>query len=174
MAKAYGDPTNQQLRAVLRRLVDRQFDRVQSRAADALGVSGSFVSDFLNERRGAGLELLKGLSKYAPLEVLSVLEISLPAVVNLAAHEGARDAIREVDVDERLPAPVVRAMRAAIELTGCTPSEAFSAALAAYEEYGEIVGSDADWWLSKIRDRLPKRSSSGTRPSTRISVASKA
>ena len=91
-------------------------------------------------------------------------------MLNLAAH-GVRDTGREEKDVQKLPGPVVRAMRAAIELTGCTASESFTAAMAAFEEYGEMAGTDADWWLSKVRDRLPKRSLSGTRTATKISVA---
>ncbi len=171
MAKAYGDQTNERLRKVLTKLIKDRFVQ-RGKAATALGVSSSFVSDFLHVKRGAGLDLLKGLAKYAPLEVMEALAIDLDTVLNLAVHDGARG-VGEEDEVHRLPGPVVRAMRAAMELVGCTPKEAFSAANAAFEEYGEIEGSDADWWLSKIRDRLPKRSQSGTRPSTRIRAATK-
>ena len=73
MGKAYDDAINDRFRKVLQKLIDERFDKKRSRAAAALGVSAAFVSDFMNENRGAGLDLLKGLSEYAPLEVLSVL-----------------------------------------------------------------------------------------------------
>ncbi|HVJ13856.1 MAG TPA: hypothetical protein VM686_00385 [Polyangiaceae bacterium] len=176
MAKSYGDKTNQRLRKVLADLVETRFEK-RGKAASALGVSAAFVSDFLGENRGAGLDLLKGLARYAPLEVIAALEIDLPTVLNLAVRDGARGAVGEAGADEmseRLPGPVVRAMKAAIELTGCTPSDAYKAACEAVEEYGQIEGSDADWWLAKVRDRIPKRSQSGTRPSVRLRAAKKA
>jgi hypothetical protein len=172
MGKAYGGATNQKLRRVLLNLVETKFEQ-RGKAASSLGVSAAFVSDFLGGKRGAGLDLLKGLARYAPLEVISALEIDLDVVLNLAARGDARGAIGEAEMAERLPGPVVRAMKAAIELVGCTPSEAFNAAWDAFQEYGQVEGTDADWWLAKIRDRMPKRSQSGTRPSVRVRAARK-
>ena len=175
MAKSYGDQTNQRLRKVLEDLIKTRFEK-RGKAAAALGVSAAFVSDFLGENRGAGLDLLKGLARYAPLAVIAALEIDLRTVLNLAARDGAGSTVGEngaSEMSERLPGPVVRAMKAAIELTGCTPSDAYKAACDAVEECGEVPGSDADWWLQKIRDRIPKRSQSGTRPSVRLRAARK-
>jgi hypothetical protein len=170
MAKSFGDDVNRQLREVARELIAGTFDGNQSKFADAVGVSATFVSDFLSEKRGAGLDLLVGLSKYAPRVVMGILEIDA-TVLGSAVRGGDQGATREEQVMERLPATTVRALRAAIELTGSSVAEAVEAAALAYEEYGDVPGTDPDWWLVKIRERLPMRANPGSRPSTRLLAA---
>jgi hypothetical protein len=173
MAKSFGGDVNGQLRDVARSLIAGMFDGNQSKFAEAVGVSATFVSDFLSEKRGAGLDLLVGLSKYAPLVVMGILEIDIPAVLSSAVQGGDRVVTREEEQMERLPVTTVRALRAAIELTGSSVAEAVEAAAAAFDEYGDLPGTDADWWLVKIRERLPMRTANSSRPSQSKLLAAK-
>ncbi len=64
MAKAYASKVNTELRALAKRVKLQRFpgSGSQTAMASALGVSGAFLSEFLRGNRGAGLELLLGLS----------------------------------------------------------------------------------------------------------------
>lgn len=168
MAKAFDDETNQLLRALARQVLHDKCEGKKIRLAEMIGVSGGYVSDFLNENRGAGLDMLTGLGKLAPLEFLGMLGIDPGVVVLLATqrNEGLEAGL------VALPDVLRRAARAAIELTGCPPGDAGDAAIAVFEEFGPLPHTDADWWCQKIRDYLKARPKSGERPSSRLKSAS--
>jgi predicted transcriptional regulator len=159
MAKAFDDEINERLRDLAREMVRTRFDGNQSQLAEYLGVSGGFVSDFLNKKRGAGLETLSGLGRFAPLELLDILGIQPGVIVTLV--EGLANQLE--DGLASLPDELRRAARAAVELTGCTPGEAGEAALAVFTEQGPRDGEEPDWWLLKIRAHLHARPKSGAR-----------
>ncbi len=169
MAKSYDDETNERLRAVARRVIKDHFDDKQIRLAEKIGLSGSFISEFLNGGRGAGLETLIGLARFAPLEILSILRIDPVTVSALLA--GAQDS-KGMGID-LLPDVVRRGARACIELTGEMPAEVCGSALEVFALYGELPNTNADWWCAQIRDHLSKRSKSGERPSVRALLAAK-
>ena len=167
MAKAFDDETNEQLRAIARRVLVDRFNAKQADLAEALDISAGFMSEFLNGIRGAGLETLIGLGRFAPLELLSMMEIDPAVIVTLL--EGRND---EVEAGlANLPEVVRRAARAAIELEGCTPGAACEAALFCFQEHGAVPGTDADWWLTKIRKRIDSSAKSGERPSEKLRMA---
>lgn len=168
MAKSYDDVTNETLRALARKVMRERFEDKQVRLAEGLDLSTSFVSEFLNQGRGAGLEMLVGLAKFAPLETLSILGIE-PELVVLLLSEKA-DGWEGLMA---LPDIVRRAARACIELTGCTPGEAGDAAVEAFETHGAVPGTDTDWWLTKIRGIVSGRAKSGERLSARLLTAGK-
>lgn len=167
MAKAFDEKTNQILRVLARQMLKQEFDGVQSRLAKRLGVTAGFLSDFLSGKRGAGLDMLVGLGRFAPLEFLGVLGIEPGVVVTLI--EGRHEELEAGLVN--VPDVVRRAARAAIELEGCTPTAACEAALACWDEYGAVPDTDADWWLGKIRKRISETSKSGERPSVKLKSA---
>lgn len=155
MAKAFEEDVNTSLRELARRVLMSRFGGTQARMAEQLNISPAFLSDFLNEKRGAGRELLAGLGRFEPLRLVAILGIdqrSLEvALEDSPIHEGAMAGT---------PEQLRRAARAALELTGCTAVQVSVAALDAFSEYGQ-QDADADWWLTKIRDRLPRQSSGG-------------
>lgn len=159
MAKAFDDEINEQLRALARRVMKEQGEGKQAQLAELLDVSAAFVSEFLSGKRGAGLETLSGLGRFAPLELLSILGVEVGVLLTLI--EGRANQLE--DGLASLPHELRRAARAAIELTGCTPGEAGQAALAVYAEVGDRQGEEPDWWLLKLRKVLDKRPSSGVR-----------
>lgn len=167
MGKAFDEKTNQILRVLARHVLKKEFGGVQSRLASKLGVTAGFLSDFLSEKRGAGLDMLVGLGRYAPLEFLGILGISPGVVVTLI--EGKHEELEAGLVN--VPDVVRRAARAAIELEGCTPGAACEAALACWEEWGAVPETDADWWLGKIRKRISETGKSGERPSSKLKSA---
>jgi hypothetical protein len=167
MAKSYDDQTNEALRALARVVKRDRFDGNQTQMAEGLGVSGAFLSDFINDKRGAGLDMLVGLGKYAPLDLLKILEIDPSVVVMMMA----RDAMGLEAGLMALPDGLRRAARACIELTGCTPAEAGDAALQAFADAGEPAINDPDYWLPKVRDVVKARPKSGERPSVRLLTA---
>lgn len=164
MAKSFDGSINEQLRALARRILIERFNGVQADLADRLGVSAGFMSELLSGKRGAGLETLIGLGRFAPLELLSIVGIDPAIVVTLV--EGRNDELEAGLAN--LPEVLRRAARAAIELEGCTPAAACEAALWAFDEYGAVPGTDADWWLGKIRKRLDSSAKSGERPSEKL------
>lgn len=168
MAKAFDDSINERLRVLARKVLTEQCGGKQAELASRLGVSASFVSEFLNGGRGAGLETLSGLGRFAPLELLSILGIDPGVIVTLV--EGHREEVGLAGLPEELR----RAARAAVELTGCTPGEAGAAALAVYAEHGQR-DDDPDWWLLKVRKAIERAqaSGSGVRPSERPFPAAK-
>lgn len=167
MAKAFDDEINDTLRALARKLLKEKFDGVQARMAEKLGMSGAFVSEFLSGGRGAGLETLSGLGRFAPLELLAILGIEPGVIVTLleGRHEELEAGLA------MMPEVVRRAARAAVELEGCTPGAAGDAAVWCFNEYGAVPETDVDWWLTKIRKRLDSSAKSGERPSDRIRTA---
>lgn len=168
MAKSYDDETNEVLRALARKVKIELFSNNQTQMADEIGISASFLSDFLNEKRGAGLDMLVGLGKFAPLDLLNILGIDLGSVALLALPtSGGAEGVMG------LPDVVRRAARACIELTGCSPGEAGEAAVEAYETHGNVLNTDADWWQQKIRDIVKGRARSGERPSVRLLPSAK-
>lgn len=162
MATAFDEPTNDRLRRIARGVIERN-KWTQARLAEELGVSASFVSDFLNEKRGAGLDLLVGLGRIDPLQLLEMLEIDPVLVANLIAG-GQGEEERGTDV---LPDVIRRAMRAAIEVTGCPVAQAFEAAQRAYADFGDVHLDDAEWWFARVRNKIPDRPKSGVRPSVK-------
>lgn len=169
MAKSYDDETNQRLRAVARRVMLDHFRGKQTLLAKRLGMSGAFVSEFLSGGRGAGLETLIGLAEFAPLEVLEILRID-PVVVRALLTGAQEEKGPEIAM---LPEVIRRAARACIELTGCVPADACSAAIKVFGEFGDLPNTNADWWCAQIRENLPKRSKSGERQSVRLLSAAK-
>lgn len=169
MAKSYDDETNASLRAVARRVMNEHFGGKQTRLAKKLGMSGAFVSEFLSGGRGAGLETLIGLARFAPLEILSILQID-PVVVS-ALLAGAQE--EEGTEIAMLPDVIRRAARAAIELTGSAPADVCGAALEVYGTFGDLPNTTADWWCAQIRENLARRSKSGERPSVKLLLAAK-
>lgn len=164
MAKAFDDETNKSLRAVARKLRAGQFKEKQVALAVELGVTPSFLSDFLNARKGAGLDMLRGLARFAPLEVLAILRVDPGVIVTLV--EGRHE---ELEAGLALmPEIVRRAARAAVELEGCTPGAAGDAAVWCFGEHGAVPDTDVDWWLGKIRKRLTETAKSGERPSEKV------
>lgn len=169
MAKAFDDEINTQLRTLARRVMNERCEGKAVRLAELLEVSPAFISDFLNEKRGAGLETLSGLGRFAPLELLGILGIEPGVIATLL--EGRANQLE--DGLANLPDELRRAARAAIELTGCTPGDAGAAALAVFAEYGPREGDDADWWLLKIRDYIRLRPKSGVRRATDLLLPGK-
>jgi hypothetical protein len=167
MAKAFNDETNTKLRAIALTVMKRDFGGNRTKLARHLKVTPTFVSDFLNHKRGAGLDLLSGLGRYAPLEVLSILGIR-PVVITTLAERG-KDETGEALA--KLPDELRRAARAAIELTGCTPGEACEVAVDLFKEIGVVEKADVDFWLPKVRKAIEagqKRTESGERPSGKM------
>lgn len=164
MAKAFDDEINDRLRVLARKVLADRCDGKNFRLAELLGVSPAFISEFLSGKRGAGLETLSGLAKFAPLELLRILGIEPGVVVTLL--EAQNDEL-EAGLS-KLPDIVRRAARAAIEIEGCSPGAAGDAAVWCWSEYGAVPQSDVDWWLGKIRKRLNETAKSGERPSERI------
>lgn len=162
--KALPAARNQKFREAVQALVDEEFGpRGQKQAAKALGISAPYLHDFLNEKRGAGPkgagpEILRGMAKFRPLDVLLALEMD-PAVVAGVWREGAG----RTEVLGDLPEALRRAARAAIELTYCTAEDAILAARTALVEAGDVEGADPDWWLIKVRRHLPERVASSVR-----------
>lgn len=167
MATAFDDATNEQLRRMAREIMAAKCDGKQNRLAEAIGVSPSYVSDFLNDNRGAGMEMLAGLGRLDPLRLLEILKIDPRWIVNLV-NEGEPEDEAGLDV---LPDVVRRAMRATIEVTGCAPAEAFEKALEAHEQHGDVHLDDTEWWYLKVRGKIPERPKSGERPSIRLKKA---
>lgn len=157
MAKAFEEEINEQLRELARRVMKDRCSNKQAQLAELLDVSPAFVSDFLNGKRGAGLETLSGLGRFAPLELLNILGIDAGVVITLV--EGNANQLE--DGLASLPNELRRAARAAIELTGCSPGDAGQAALAVFAQFGAKDDSDPDWWLTKIRAYLDSRPKSG-------------
>ena len=162
-SKALSDPRNDALREAVRRVIEQHFGKpprgAQGRAAKAFGVSGGYLSDFLSSNRGAGPELLHGVARYRPLDVLRALEIDPKTIRALWVDSDEADAVAVADIPEALK----RATRAAVELLSCTADEAVKAARAALEETLHPEEADADWWLLQLRERLPRRKPSGVR-----------
>lgn len=169
MAKSYDDETNGRLRAVARRVMNDHYGGKQVRLAKALGVTPTFVSEFLSGTRGAGLQMLIGLARFAPMETLEILRIDYAVVRALLA--GAQDE-RGMGID-LLPDVVRRGARACIELTGCLPADACAAAIEVFGDYGDLPNTNADWWCAQIRENLPKGSKSGERASVRLLLPAK-
>jgi transcriptional regulator with XRE-family HTH domain len=165
MAKAFDEDTNALLRKLAQALVDSQFNGTQAAFAKAIGLTPGFVSDFLNENRGAGLDLLRGVARYAPLELLEALQVDPRTVVLLAVERAEGGSMG------KLPNELARAARAAIELLGCTPAVALRAADAAFAEHGEFAHGDPDWWLGKMREHIKDYQKSGERPSVNAKPA---
>lgn len=162
MAKAFDPEINAALRALAREEI-RARGIAQGELAATAGVTPGYMSDFLNGNRGAGLRLLRGLGRAAPLKLLELLDVDPGTVLALWSANGSREELQMGSV----PESVRRAARAAIELLGCGPDEAARAAQQAFAEHGEVPGSDPEWWLGKIRGYLPVRRGSGVRPSSR-------
>lgn len=58
--KSFGDDRNEALRRMVRRLIDERFG-TQRAIAEAMGVTGTAISDFLSGKKGAGMQLIDGL-----------------------------------------------------------------------------------------------------------------
>ena len=156
--KSVDSETNKKLRALATEIKDGSFGGYQNRTAVAIGVSGSFLSEFLGETRGAGVDLIAGIAKYRPLETLRYRHWVYSQATLLAFEESGAD-MGELAFPEELR----RAARAAMELLGCTADEVLSASQSALLEYGEGDDRDPDWWLGKLRQRVPTRRRSGVR-----------
>lgn len=161
MGKALEEDVNERLREVAVAIRESRFAGNQGELAEGLGISASYASDFINRKRGAGRDLLVGLGRLAPLELLSVLDIDPRVIVTLWREQAETG---ELDVMS-MPEALRRAARAAIELYGCTPGEASAAAARAFKQFGEQPDEDAEYWLAKLRKKLPERSESGVHPS---------
>ena len=170
MAKSYDDETNERLRAVARRVMKDHMDGKQIRLAEKLGVSGSFVSEFLSGTRGAGLEMLVGLARFAPLDILEILHIDAGVVAALLA--GSQD--EKGTGIELLPDVIRRATRACIELSGCTPADACASALEIYAQFGDLPNTTPDWWCAQIRQHILIRAEAQRRTSPKLLGPSKA
>ena len=166
MAKAFDDETNETLRGLARKLMAERADGKGVRLAELLDVSPAFISEFLSGKRGAGLETLSGLGRFAPLELLRILGIEPAVIVTLL--EGQSEEL-EVGL-ANLPEVVRRAARAAVELEGCTPGMACEAALECFREHGAVPGTDTDWWLTKIRKKIDAGAKSSVRPSEKLRI----
>lgn len=59
-----GDERNEVLRRLLREIRAQEFDDNLSATARAIGVEPGTLSDFLNEKRGAGTKIMDGLTKH--------------------------------------------------------------------------------------------------------------
>lgn len=154
---------NRRLRIIVRGIRDNQFGGHQNEMAKSFKISGAYVSDFLNEKRGAGPELLQAVGRYKPLEVLRALDIAPESVLLLAGQEQEQE---DSGVEAKnFPDALQRAARAAMELLGCTADEVLRASNEIVTELGRGDDSerDADWWLLEIRGRVPKRRRSHVR-----------
>ena len=169
MAKSYDDDTNQRLRVIGRRVMNERFGGKQIRLAEAVGISGSFMSEFFSGSRGAGLETLIGLARFAPLEILDILRIDPTVVGELLA--GAQE--ERGSGIELLPDVVRRAARACIELSGCPPADACASALEVYARYGDLPNTTADWWCSQIREHVVSRLQIHEKPAPKLLSAPK-
>jgi hypothetical protein len=161
MGKALEEDVNERLREIAVAIREARYAGNQGDLAEGLGISASYASDFVNRKRGAGREMLVGLGRLAPLELLRVLEIDPKVIITLWTDQAVEG---ELDV-MKMPEALRRAARAAIEVLGCTPSEASSAAALAFKQFGEQPDEDALYWLEKLRKRIPERTESGVHPS---------
>lgn len=64
---------NEHVRALVRKIVDEDFDGKLTPASHAFGVSHAAVSDLLNGKRGAGAKLLEGVARYRRISIDEVL-----------------------------------------------------------------------------------------------------
>jgi hypothetical protein len=159
--KALQPEENATLQALVRSVLDAHFPGRggQSRFAEDTGVSQGHVSGMLNSGKGGGIQSLRALAKYRPVEVVRLLGISLPTLVGLWAETDPRGADMA-----GLPEPLKRAARAAVELWGCTPDEAHKAALALLQQPQDPDQIRTPWeWASMLQAYLPPRSKSGLR-----------
>lgn len=62
--KSLAREENENLRRVLREIIERDFDGAASRAAGKIGVSVTMLHEFLHGTRGAGTKLIFGVSNY--------------------------------------------------------------------------------------------------------------
>lgn len=166
MAKAFPDEVNDLLRELTQSVVDDCFSGKQAAFADAVGLSGPYVSEILGQKRGGGLELLISIARYRPLELLPILKID-PRTVSILWNEQRGEGAEMGD----LPNELKRAARAAVELFGCTPAVALQAASAALAKHGESPHADPDWWLGKMRGHIEEYRKSGERPSVKALIA---
>lgn len=171
MATAFDEDTNERLRSLAKSLKDNRFQGRQNRLAEAMDLTPGFISEFLNGSKGAGLELLVGLGRLAPLELLEMLRIDPRLIVNLVKERGEDGTGEESDVV--IPDAVRRAMRAAIEVTACSPTQVYDKTLEALEQHGEVHLDDPEWWLTKILKRIGDQPKSGERPSVKLKKADK-
>lgn len=71
--KAFSDAQNALIRDFLARLIEREFDGNQSRAARAIGMRQASLNEFMSRKRGAGMKMLEGVSKAAGVPISKVL-----------------------------------------------------------------------------------------------------
>src|SRR5690606_34301451 len=100
-SKALGVVESESVRAHLKRVLEKDFGKNQSLAAEKLGVSQGFISEVLSGKRGAGRKLIDSLCLYAGL--------SYEQAIGRAPVE------RVVELDARYPNRA-RGIRAALEL----------------------------------------------------------
>jgi transcriptional regulator with XRE-family HTH domain len=86
--KALEGPANERLREVVRALVEQDFDGNRAGAARRLGVSQSYVQEFLAGTRGAGRKLLEGLADYTGRSIDDLMgrRTKKPGAATLGQH----------------------------------------------------------------------------------------
>lgn len=165
MAKAYDDEINETLRSLARTIIQRDFDGIQNKLAEAVGLSPGFVSEFLSGKRGAGLDMLTGLGRISPHILLRVLGIDPRVLVVVRSEDLEEEGMRN------LPPALRRASRAAMDLFGCTPQAALQAADAALAKHGNQPDWEPWFWLDKVKTEIERFRLSGERPSVRALIA---
>lgn len=160
-SKALRREENERVGSLLRDVLEVHFPGRggQTAFADDTGVSQSHVSTTADGTKGAGVQMLRALAKYRPIEVVKLLGIKLETLLELwADREG-------YVMNDGLPDSMRRAARAAVELWGCSPDEAVVAA----KKVMTLVEGDPDSHdpaalVGLFRPLLPRRAKSGTRP----------
>lgn len=159
--KALKAEENETLRELVRRVLDAHFPGRggQTAFSDATGLSQPHISGLLNDGKGGGIQSLRAIAKFKPVEVVQLLHIRLETLVGLWS-ETEPEGVKLAD----LPEPVRRAARAAVELYGCTPDEAHAAALKVLARPTDPDEPPSPMeLLIAMKPHIPPRSKSGVR-----------
>jgi hypothetical protein len=159
--KALRDKENATAAALVRTVLDVHFPGRggQTRFGAELGLSQDFISDVANEKKGVGINILRGLARYRPVEVVKLLGIKLET---LRAHWSDGD-WGELMADD-LPESMRRVARAAVELWGVTPDAAAAAANEALKTLTDDPDSmEVTELLYEVKRKLRGRPISSTR-----------
>lgn len=159
-SKALRLEENERVGALLREVLDAHFPGRggQTAFADDTGLSQSQISSTLDGIKGAGIQTLRAIAKYRPVDAVKLLGIRLETLLELWTER------ESYVMSDSLPDSMRRAARAAVELWGCSPDEAVAAA----KQLMPIVKGDPDSvdpgaLVVMFRPLLPERKKSGTR-----------
>jgi hypothetical protein len=160
VSKGLDQEANRRLRAITRRVMAERFGGSQSKAAQAFNVEQGFLSDFLNEKRGAGAKLLRGLAKFDP---------SVGDIIGLPT--------RVVEQQERYTNRE-HAIRLIVQDSGALESDVRAAADAAGTDLKSEDDLSVVAWVDAIREWLRalrlNRQRTGARPVSRREATAEA